>query len=671
MSEDSETGKLNPDEAGKAGTGEGGNSNPDNTVDLSLVEELTAYYGDDYELAFPVLLRHAQESDVYAQFRLAALYEHGLGVEQDLEQAARWCAIAAERGHNGAQCKMGQCCEQGLGVPQDYAKAAEWYRRATEKWNAQAQNSLGALYEKGLGVAQDDEQAVHWYSKATEKKLAEGEFNLGRMHEYGRGVSQDYEQAFLYYHRAAMQEHARAQYKLGWIYQHAKGFPQDLEQAAAWYRKSARLGCAKAQYQLARFHAAGAGVEVSYVRAAQLHREAAEQGHAEAQRELAECYLCGLGGLARDSSQYVHWLTQAAENGSARAAAELGSVYLDAAAGLGSVYLDNEWVLTHRYDLALEWSRKAVEQGNFDAWLSLGLMHEMGFGVPVDLPEAARCYRKFHAARDNVHRHAAYPYTSDLKIADFFYQAQPPLQDRFLSMQMYSDMACSDSNQALAETAANRMAAARAVVLPAAIENDAEAQNLLGLMYHHGLGVGQNHERALHWFKLSALQGLADAQYNLWDMERWGEEGRDILTGWLQQAAVQGHAAAQCALGCEYLSGHRCIPEDCDRGRFWLEQAAVQGFAEAQYELGKLFEEGKNGIARDMVQAVDNYRKAAAQNNLQALFQMGWLHGLGKGVEKDRRASVAYYRKAADYGYPRAVEILRKSRYAEFEADDS
>lgn len=60
---------------------------------------------------------------------------------------------------------------------------------------------------------------------------------------------------------------------------------------------------------------------------------------------------------------------------------------------------------------------------------------------------------------------------------------------------------------------------------------DAAAQYNLGLAYHKGLGVPQDYEEAVKWYRLAAEQGNADAQLSLgfmydeglgvpWDSER-------------------------------------------------------------------------------------------------------------------------------------------------------
>jgi hypothetical protein len=73
----------------------------------------------------------------------------------------------AERGDAKSQTYVGEIYEKGLGVPPDYQEAARWYRRAAEQSYAPAALNLGVLYENGLGVPRDPKQAAQWYSRAT------------------------------------------------------------------------------------------------------------------------------------------------------------------------------------------------------------------------------------------------------------------------------------------------------------------------------------------------------------------------------------------------------------------------------------------------------------------------------------------------------------------------
>lgn len=55
---------------------------------------------------FSYFLNRANEGDMGAQFIIGSRYEHGTGVERDLEKAYQWYAKAAAQGHPLAQQKM-------------------------------------------------------------------------------------------------------------------------------------------------------------------------------------------------------------------------------------------------------------------------------------------------------------------------------------------------------------------------------------------------------------------------------------------------------------------------------------------------------------------------------------------------------------------------------------
>jgi TPR repeat protein len=77
----------------------------------------------------------------------------------------------AEKGDAESQNKLGVVYELGLGVNQDYEEAVKWYRQAAAQGSAKAQYSLGDLYEAGHGVARNKVLAREWFSKACQNGL--------------------------------------------------------------------------------------------------------------------------------------------------------------------------------------------------------------------------------------------------------------------------------------------------------------------------------------------------------------------------------------------------------------------------------------------------------------------------------------------------------------------
>ena len=82
----------------------------------------------DYATALEIYEDAAEDGSVYAQYRVAKMYESGRGTEQDYAQAARWYAAASEAGHPQARRALAKLREQGQGVERDDAAALALYR---------------------------------------------------------------------------------------------------------------------------------------------------------------------------------------------------------------------------------------------------------------------------------------------------------------------------------------------------------------------------------------------------------------------------------------------------------------------------------------------------------------------------------------------------------------
>jgi len=92
--------------------------------------EYVAYDRADLKSALKVWLGAAEGGDLEAQTNVGEIYERGMGVEPNFEQAAQWYQKAADKGYSRAIFNLGTLYEQGHGVPQDSLKALNLYRQA-------------------------------------------------------------------------------------------------------------------------------------------------------------------------------------------------------------------------------------------------------------------------------------------------------------------------------------------------------------------------------------------------------------------------------------------------------------------------------------------------------------------------------------------------------------
>lgn len=180
---------------------------------------------------------------------------------------------------------------------------------------------------------------------------------------------------------------------------------------------------------------------------------------------------------------------------------------------------------------------------------------------------------------------------------------------------------------------------------------NADAQNILGVMYANGLQVVHDDLEAVKWYQKAAEQGNTQAQSNLGLMYLAGRGVKqdDVeAVKWYRKAAEQGNAQAQSNLGIMYANG--CgVKQDNLEAVVWFKRAAEQGVAEAQSNLGVMYATGR-GVDQDNVEAVKWYRKAADQGYVNSEYALGTSYEFGMGVSRDLSEAVSWYKLAAEHG---------------------
>jgi eukaryotic-like serine/threonine-protein kinase len=215
------------------------------------------------------------------------------------------------------------------------------------------------------------------------------------------------------------------------------------------------------------------------------------------------------------------------------------------------------------------------------------------------------------------------------------------------------------------ETAMGRKDYGKALGLarPLAEGGNRVAQMALGYMYEKGLGVPQNDEESVYWYKKSAEQGNMDAQYNLAFAY---EQGRGIARSnfeafrWYRAAAEQGLPVAQNVLGIMYAQG-RGTTQNNGLAVGWFRRAAEQKFAKAQRNLGEMYASGR-GVGQDDKEAMKWFREAASQKDSDASYNLGWWYENGRSVDQDYKIAADWYRKAEEQGNSQAQAALNRLR---------
>ena len=113
----------------------------------------------------------------------------------------------------------------------------------------------------------------------------------------------------------------------------------------------------------------------------------------------------------------------------------------------------------------------------------------------------------------------------------------------------------------------------------------------MGVCYESGMGVPQDNNEAIKWYRKAAAQGDASAIKALQELA----DSDDVVRKGLDAYKAKNYAEAVK----------------------WLRPAAEQGNDAAQDALGMCYEFG-NGVAKDHAEALKWYRKAAAKGNVSA-----------------------------------------------------
>lgn len=181
--------------------------------------------------------------------------------------------------------------------------------------------------------------------------------------------------------------------------------------------------------------------------------------------------------------------------------------------------------------------------------------------------------------------------------------------------------------------------------------DNAAAQYLVGNCYLYGVGVLQDDEEAIKWYKKAANQGDAFAQCSLGDYY-YEKQDFNEMTSWYRKSADQGYTTAQANLGNCYYAG-KGVNQNYTEAVNWFKKAANQGDLFSQYVLGICYLDG-NGVKKDNQEAVKWFKIAADHGYARAQTRLGDCYIASIGVERDYAEAVKWFRIAADYGYAQA-----------------
>ncbi|MDP2194173.1 MAG: tetratricopeptide repeat protein [Alphaproteobacteria bacterium] len=408
-----------------------------------------------------------------------------------------WAHEAASQGYAAAECDLGYYY---LHAADDHNPelGVQFLRRSVEKDYHLAQCFLGLEYQKGKHVPQDDIMAYELYMQAAQSNLPMAIFCLAQCHEKGIYVPKNDILAFEHYLKAAQKGDPAAQFHVGLCCQNGIGCPSiDYGEAFKWFE----MGANQFHPQACRYAALclDRGPLKNQDRALMYYHQAAHLGDDEAKLELAHRFEFGLG-IPINLGKAIGFLKKNSTH------------HLQTALRLGRCY---EKLGPDHYIKAFCAYEKAYNLGSIDAMFAMGCCLLNGVGVEKDcrlglsyIQNAAEA--GFPGAQHNLGHYFldGYLVPPDHETAFKWFKKAA------LNGEVRSIFAVGRCYLMGIGTKQNYRKAN--ILLHKAYENGIyQAAFYIGKMHYDGVLDDSDTETALHWLKIAASKGYADAYYFL------------------------------------------------------------------------------------------------------------------------------------------------------------
>lgn len=281
--------------------------------------------------ALTALTDLAKRQDPHALSLLGFVYEFGVSVPKNIQQAIDYYQQACALGGDYGCYNAGYFYQYGIGVPQDNARASQ----LLEKINAadidiETTKSLGhTIYEakakaetdaemrapilkyvsRYLNTADDETRRIFsrlGLSKSDTLRLAkrwvqQGDpkvnFYVGHFYNFGYSPIKEKDiEAMRWFRRAAEGGEPDSQNLLGLAYREGRwGVDANAQEAVTWFERAAQQGNKDAMINLGEMYYTGEEIDVDYDKARTLFTQAYDKGVSRAAKYLAWIYYNGQG----------------------------------------------------------------------------------------------------------------------------------------------------------------------------------------------------------------------------------------------------------------------------------------------------------------------------------------------------------------------------------------
>jgi TPR repeat protein len=376
-------------------------------------------------------------------------------------------------------------------------------------------------------------------------------------------------------------------------------------------------------------------------------QQKANAGDAQVQFELASCYANGTDA-ERNAEPALEWLRKAAEQGHINAQHALGLYYfLEKSRGEQASRIINKCLRD-----------KWINKKNVDPALDLGVGLAMSKGLSEANDDLAFSWLKKASEQNHVeanhwlgvcYQDGIGTQQNDQLAFDCFKKAagQEIAESQYALALCYFEGKCVAQSDELGLHWCTK-----------ASDNDnPSAQYFLAKCYRDGKHVQPNDDLALNWVKKAAENHHDEARSCLEDCLAQGGDAENSNEFVLKWSAKEGSAEAQYRLARMYLESNES-KEYRTEGLYWLIQAVLsnhvganQWFADTYLQFVFPYFSGRGDIEQCYQCAFDWLSKAYQENqeDFEINFGLGVLYAFGKGVEKNQELACKYFSDSQSY----------------------
>jgi len=547
----------------------------------------------------------------------------------------------------------------------------------------------------------------------------EGAFQLARSLTQFDQTNAD---AITYFQQAAATKHSKAILALADLYHKGLLIEKDQTKAKAMFAQAYQLGLDDAGIQLVNYYHLGTdSQDPDHQKEMTLLIELADKNLATAHYILGQRYANGID-VTQNSQTALKWFTSADELGELQAANPIGIMYekgqLDPALADSS---SEQSKGKPDFAMAEFWYLRAGEKGDPNGFINLARWHHFGVQREINLDIAGKYYAQAASAGSasaycrladtllqNTDRQSKqwqatvdkaeslYQYGTKKNYSycprrlAFFYQTEKIDPQQALELYRIS----AENGDRIAQQQLER------IYLDYFLAEDydkavqyfahgthlglAKSSYYLGKMYHQGLGIQADSQKALAlWqnavkkgFKLAEkaivmlyFQGPAEikdqekaiklldgiAERSLQDtltVANWFYSGLgtevnySLAYKYYQRAADANSVVAFNHLGEMYRFGYG-VKIDFEQAKHWYKQAIEQDYEVAIHNIAQMYYYGQ-GVTQDYAQAANWFEQSARRGVSPSQYFLGQIHQKGLGVERNASTANRWYRLAIE-----------------------